>query len=158
MVLSATHFAPVPARLSRGARNGTPTVLSVAALAGVPALVRHAFRERVLRQANKAAMLDIELIEDQNCFIPHASMATFIDEVARRSGEANVGLLVAPHLQISSYCCWGDYVLGAETLGTAAERAIQAIGYHSQGDRLAVSAAGQRARISYASAARGREG
>ena len=54
---------------------------------------------------------------------------------------------------MSRIACWGDYVLGA-----AAERAIQAIGYHSQGDRLAVSTAGQHARISYASAARGRDG
>ena len=63
MFQPATHFAPEPGRLARVAAAGAPTMVSVTALAGVPGLVRRAFGEAVLAQANRAAMLDIELIE-----------------------------------------------------------------------------------------------
>ncbi len=66
-----SHFAPKPQKLSqRSSLNLTP-VICVTALAGVPAFVRDSFGERVLARANEAAMLDIEAIEDQDCFIPH---------------------------------------------------------------------------------------
>lgn len=153
-----THFAPKPRRLTVEARIGAPTLVSVAALAGVPALVRQAFGERVLMQAMRAAMLDIERVEDQDRFIQHATMICFLNGIERRSGEANLGLLLAPHLTLARYGCWGEYILGAETLGAATERAGNAIGYHSRGDRTAVRTDGGLARFGYASAARGRDG
>lgn len=133
-------------------------MISVTALAGVPALVRQAFGDTVLRQANRAAMLDIELIEDRDCFIPHATMTAFLAEVERRTGERHLGLLLAPHLTLASYGCWGEYVLGGGTLGAAVGRAAAAIGYHSRGDRVVLSVSGGVARIAYVSAARGRPG
>lgn len=133
-------------------------MISVTALAGVPALVRRAFGETVLRHANRAAMLDIELIEDRDCFIPHATMTSFLSEIERRAGDRDFVLLLAPHLTLRGYGCWGEYVLGAETLGLAIERAIDSIGYHSRGDRVVLSVAEGIARLSYLSAARGRAG
>jgi hypothetical protein len=65
--LARHSFAPEPQRLPRTASVERPTVLPVAALAGVPALVRQAFGEMVLRHADRAALLDIELIEDRDC-------------------------------------------------------------------------------------------
>jgi hypothetical protein len=103
----ATHFAPEPRRLPRNPPVGRPTVLSVSALAGVPALVRQAFGEKMLRHANRAAMLDIELIEDRDCFIPHATMTSFLAEIERRAGELALRLMVAPHLSLANYGCWG---------------------------------------------------
>jgi AraC-like DNA-binding protein len=158
MPLPNTHFAPQARRLARHARNGGPTLVSVAALAGIPALVRQAFGERVLWHANRAAMLDIERIEDQDCFIPHATMTSFLDEVARRSGERHLGLLLAPHLVLTSYGCWGAYILGAETLGAAIRRAESAMEYHSQGDRTTARTVDGSVQFRYFSAARGREG
>jgi AraC-like DNA-binding protein len=154
----ATHFAPEPARLPRDVDAAAPTLISVTALAGVPALVREAFGEKVLRQANRAAMLDIELIEDRDCFIPHATMTGFLSEVERRAGEPDIGLLLAPHLTLAGYGCWGEYVLGAETFGAAVARSMAAIGYHSRGDRAMLSTCGDAARLAYLSAARGRPG
>ena len=133
----------------------TPTLISVTALAGVPAIVRHAFGETVLQQANRAAMLDIELIEDRDCFIPHATMADFLAEIERRTKEAHLGLLLAPRLTFASYGCWGDYVLAAETLGAAIERAIATIDYHSCGETISLTVARGLARFAYWSAARG---
>jgi AraC-like DNA-binding protein len=155
---AATHFAPQAVRLRPAAAAGAPTLISATALAGVPALVRGAFGEAVLRHANRAAMLDIELIEDRDCFIPHATMTAFLAEVERRTGAGDVGLTLAPHLTLASYGCWGDYVLGGETLGAAVRRAAAAMGYHSRGDRLALSERAGVARIGYVSAARGHPG
>lgn len=133
-------------------------MLSITALAGVPALVRDAFGEKVLRAANREAMLDIELIEDRDCFIPHATMLRFIVEIERRAREPHLGLTLAPHLSIAAYGCWGEYLLGAKTLGAAIARSMDAIGYHSRGDRTALSIKSGVARFAYLSAARGREG
>ncbi|MFO1131463.1 MAG: AraC family transcriptional regulator ligand-binding domain-containing protein [Hyphomicrobiales bacterium] len=150
-----THFAPVPGKLARRGEVGTPTMISVTALAGVPAMVRHAFGYKVLQHANRAAMLDIELIEDRDCFIPHITMADFLGEVERRTKEQHIGLLIAPHLSFETYGCWGDYVLASETLGAAITRASATIGFHSCGEAIELSIHEGMARFAYFSAARG---
>lgn len=155
MAAATTHFAPQPRRIPREAGASAPTLISVTALAGVPALVRHAFGETVLRQANRAAMLDIELIEDRDCFIPHATMTEFLREIERRTKEAYLGLLIAPHLAFASYGCWSDYVLSGETLGAAIARAAATIDYHSCGEVITLSVEEGMARFGYVSAARG---
>jgi AraC-like DNA-binding protein len=150
------HFAPSPIKIS-GALDATP-VISVTAMAGVPAFVRHAFGPRVLARANRAAMIDIEAIEDQDCFVPHMTMTTFADAVARHAGEEHFGLLLAPHLSITAYGCWGEYLLGAPTLGAAIRRGIETIGFHSRGDALSIAFAGRTASLGYISGAKGQEG
>lgn len=92
-------------------------------------------------------MLDIEAIEDQDCFIPHITMTTFVDAVARFSGVEDFGLMLAPHLTIFNYGCWGEYVLAAPTLGAAIERAIATIGFHSKGDELSIAVANGQTRV-----------
>lgn len=157
-MLLTNHFAPTPRKLPAGSRFDSVPVISVTALAGVPGFVRHAFGDKLLRQANRAAMLDIEAIEDRDCFIPHVTMSTFAVTLARLAGEEYLGLLLAPHLTIASYGCWGEYVLGASTLGAAIGRAIATIGFHSRGDALSLSVVEGLARLSYESAARGLDG
>lgn len=130
-------------------------MISVTALARVPALVRQAFGDSVLRHANRAAMLDIELIEDRDCFIPHMTMTGFLGEIERRTKERHIGLLVAPYLSFEGYGCWGDYVLSARTLGEAITRAATTIGFHSCGEAITLAVEGDVARFAYFSAARG---
>jgi AraC-like DNA-binding protein len=77
---------------------------------------------------------------------------------AKLSGEQDFGLMIAPHLTITSYRRWGEYVLAAPTLGAAVERAIATIGFHSKGDKFWIASANGRARLSYASAAKGKHG
>ena len=153
---ATTHFAP-HGKLG-GSRLGSTPVISVAAVAAIPALVRHTFGDKVLRRANQAAMLDIEAIEDRDCFIPHATMTTFADAIAKRAGEEELGLMLAPHLTIASYGCWGDYILGTPTLGAAVERAVATMGFHGKGDTFAFRETNGVARLSYVSAAKGLEG
>lgn len=153
-----THFAPRRRVRAAPGSPTAPTMVSVTALAGIPNLVAHAFGESVLRQANRAAMLDVELIEDQNCFIPHTTLTAFLNEVERRTGEPNIGLMVAPHLSVGRYGCFGDYILEAQTLGEAIERAIRAMEYHSRGDRAGLAVSGGVAVFAYASATHGRDG
>lgn len=154
----ATHFPPPAARLSRRTSGGVPTMVSVAALAGVSAWVRQTFGDRVLERANRAAMLDIEAIEDQDCFIPHATMTGFVAEIERQTGQSDFGLLIAPHLSLTRYGVWGAYVLGGDTLGEALARVKATIGYHSRGDRMDLTVAGGVARASYWNAGRDQPG
>ncbi|WP_181164556.1 AraC family transcriptional regulator ligand-binding domain-containing protein [Amaricoccus solimangrovi] len=133
-------------------------MISVAALAGVPAWVRETFGDGVLRHGNHAAALDIELIEDQDCFIPQATMTSFLYEVERRAGEENLGLLLTPYLTFQTYGHWADYVLAAETLRGAIDRAVSTLGYHTSGDRMELSVVRGAARLSYYNATRGRAG
>ncbi|HML93037.1 AraC family transcriptional regulator ligand-binding domain-containing protein [Methyloceanibacter sp.] len=149
-----THFAPTPGRL-HSSRLGSTPVISVTALAGVPAFVRHAFGEKIVQRAKQAALLDIEAIEDQDCFIPHVTMTSFVDAVAKFSGEQDFGLMLAPHLTITNYGCWAEYVLAAPTLGAAIERAIATIGFHTRGDVLSIAVTNNRTVSSGAGASLG---
>ena len=117
-------------------------MVSVTALAGVPAMVRQYFGESVLQHANRAAKLDIELIQDRDCFIPHATMTDFLSEIERRAKEQHIGLMVAPYLSFEAYGCWGDYVLAGDTLAGAISRAASTISYHSSAEAIALSIEG----------------
>ena len=133
-------------------------MISATVAAGVSDFVREAFGARVLRRANQAVMLDIELIETLDCFIPQSTITTFLDAVERVAGEPDLGLLLAPEVSLSDHGLWGEYVLGAETLRAAVFRAESTLHHHCRGDRVAVSVAGDVARVSYFSAARGLPG
>jgi len=133
-------------------------VISATAIAGVSALVRQSFGEKVLRQAKQAVMMDIELLEGHECFIPQATMVDFLWEVERRSGEMNFGLVIASEQSLSTYGLWGEYLLAAETLGAALARAVTSLSYHSRGDRMEVTVEAGIARVSFFNAMRGRPG
>ncbi|MBY8975979.1 AraC family transcriptional regulator [Rhodobacteraceae bacterium NNCM2] len=151
-----TRFAPKLAAGVDPARHYP--VLSSTALVGVPAFVRATFGSRVLARANHETMFDLELVTEEDCFIPHAVMWRFVSSVERLAGQEDFGLLVAPHLSLENYGSWGQYILGAETLREAIERGIRTIRYHSIGDRFAMAEGEETARISYASAAKGKPG
>lgn len=157
-MLPATHFAPTPCKLPAGTGLGSMSLITVTALSGVSAFVRDSFGERLLRGANEAALLDIEAIEDQDCFVPHLTMTTFTAAIARLSGEPYFALRLIPHLTMASKGCWAAYMLAAPTLGQAMERAIRTIGFHSKGDTMSLAVNGGEARVSYASAAKGQDG
>lgn len=128
------------------------------ALAGVSRLVRDAFGDRILRQAKQAVMLDIEMIEHRECFIPQILVTEFLWEIERRAKDANLGLLAAPHLSVKSYGRWGAYVLAADSLGEALARAASSLSCHSTGDQMQMTIEGLVARISFITATRGRRG
>jgi AraC-like DNA-binding protein len=153
-----THFAPKVGILSSGIGGDAPPVISALAMAGVSAFVREAFGDRVLRRVNQATMLDIELIEHLDCFIPQATATTFLDAVERGAGEPNLGLLFVPEVSISNLGLWGAYVLAADTLHAAIVRAASTLGHHCSGDRIDLSVVDGAARVRYVSAARGRPG
>ncbi|HMN76188.1 MAG TPA: AraC family transcriptional regulator ligand-binding domain-containing protein [Burkholderiaceae bacterium] len=133
-------------------------MISVAALTGIPEFVRSAFGEPVLRTANRAARLDIEVVERSDCFVPQRTMTAFVDAVARASGAEHFGLELAPYLSLEHYGIWGEYLLGASTLGAAVGRAAATMDFHARGDAMSLDVADGRARIGYASAARGLDG
>ncbi len=99
-------------------------VISSHILHGLPAFLRHEIGGRALLQANRAAGFDLELIEDRNCFIPHAAVIGFVNAAARAAGEPNLGILMTPMMSAANYGSFGRYLLGADTLGQSIERAI----------------------------------
>lgn len=130
-------------------------VISNHVLHGMPAFVRHEIGRRALVRANRAAGFDLERLEGKNCFIPHAAVVSFVDTAARAAGEANLGILMVPEMNAANYGSYGRYLLGADNLGLAIERAIAALPYHSTDDRMSVAVVGDELRFSYAFALAG---
>ena len=133
-------------------------VISSHVLHGMPAFIRREIGEKALLQANRAVGLDLDLIEGENCFIPHAAVIGFVQATARAAGEANFGVLIAPMMNVANYGSFGRYVLGADTLGQSIDRAIAALCYHSTDDRMSVAIVGDEVRYSYVFALAGRTG
>jgi AraC-like DNA-binding protein len=136
----------------------TTPVISNLTLHGLPQLVRHELGERALLRAVRAAGVDLEAIEGESCFIPHAAALTMIESVARAAGESNFGLLMAPQMDVANYGTYGQYIYAAETLGSAIGRAIEALPYHSTGDTMSLVTTGDEARFSYGFALAGDSG
>jgi AraC-like DNA-binding protein len=133
-------------------------VISNLILHGLPAFVRQEIGEKALLMANRAAGLDLELIEDWNCFIPHAAVVGFVNAAARAAGEANFGILMTPMMNAANYGSFGRYVLGADTLGQCIQRSIVGLPYHSTHDNMSVAVVGDEARYSYVFALAGHAG
>ena len=133
-------------------------VISNHVLHGMPAFVRHEMGRKALLQANRAAGFDLERVEGRNCFIPHAAVIGFVTATARAAGEDNLGVLMVPEMNAANYGSYGRYLLGADTLGQAIERAITALPYHSTDDRMSVSIVGDEVRYSYTFALAGCDG
>lgn len=133
-------------------------VISSHVLHGMPAFVRRELGGKALLQANRAVGFDLELIEGENCFIPHATVIRFVEATARAAGEANFGVLIAPMMNVANYGSFGRYVVGADTLGQAIEHAISGLCFHSAGDTMSVAIVGDEVRYSYVFALSGRTG
>lgn len=155
---STIHFAPLPQRRAGKRRLERTSLISVTALAGIPTFIRDNLGERTLSAVNRRIGIDLELVADENSFIPHTIMSAFVEETAKSAGLDHFGLLLAPTLTIARYGCWGHYVLGPETLAAAIERAIESVGFHSNGDKCVLSVRGGLCRLGYLSAARGQQG
>jgi Arabinose-binding domain of AraC transcription regulator, N-term len=136
----------------------TTPVISNLTLHGLPQLIRRELGQRTLARAVRAAGVDLEVIEGESCFIPHAAALRLIDTAARAAGEANFGLLMAPQMDVANYGTYGQYVYTANTLGAAIGRAIEALAYHSNGDTMALATRGDEARFSYGFALAGHPG
>lgn len=133
-------------------------VISSHILHGLPDFIRHEMGEKALLRANRAVGLDLELIEGTNCFIPHAAVIGFVEATGRVAGDANFGALIAPMMNVANYGSYGRYVLGADTLGQALERAIAGLCFHSTDDEMSVAIVGDEVRYRYVFALAGRAG
>jgi AraC-like DNA-binding protein len=133
-------------------------VISNHILHGLPAFIRREMGEKALLCANSAIGFDLELTESENCFIPHAAVLGFVDATARAAGQANLGILLAPMMDVAGYGSFGRYVLGADNLGQAIERSIAALCYHSTDDSMSVAIVGDEVRYSYVFALAGHAG
>ncbi len=157
--LETTHFAPRAASSSGGIVGMADIpVISSHILHGLPAFIRREMGGKALRQANHAAGLDLEFLEGANCFIPHAAVIGFVEATGRAAGEINFGVLIAPMMNVANYGTYGSYVLGANTLGQALERAVAGLCFHSTDDKMSVAIVGDEVRYSYTFALAGRPG
>ena len=109
-------------------------------------------------RANRAAGFDVELIEDRNVYIPQQSIVGFVEAMARAVGDAKLGLLLVPSMDVSAYGSFGRYITEADTLGQAIKRSIVALQYHSSFDNLTVTTTKEKLRFGYKSALAGSQG
>lgn len=124
-------------------------VISSRVLQGLPAFIRNEIGERALQRANRAAGFDAELIENRSCYISQRSVLDFVEVVARSAGEPDLGLLIAPAMNVAEYGAFGRYLFAADTLEQAIRRGIAALRYHSTYDRLSLAVSGDRIRFGY---------
>lgn len=127
-----------------------PPMISAKALGAMPQFVFEAAGEKRLVKALAASDLPFRFIEERSGYIPEYSLASFVHEAARSSGQQNIGLLWSPALTVADYGAWGQYVLTAPTLGNALRRASTVMPFHSSTDRAWLEAAGMRWRYCYA--------
>lgn len=152
------HIAPNTGSVGCIQHMADIPVISSHILRGLPAFVRREIGPQALHQAYRAIGCDLELIEAENCFIPHATVLAFVESIARATGEANLGVLIAPMMDIARYGSFGRYLLGADTLGQAIERSIAGLPFHSTNDRMTVAIVGDEVRYSYGFALAGHRG
>lgn len=126
-----------------------PPMISAKALGAMPQFVLEVAGERRLAKALVASDLPLHFIEERKGYIPEHSLASFVHEAARSSGQQNIGLLWSPFLTVADYGAWGQYVLSARTLGNALRRASTVMPFHSSTDRAWLEAAGIRLRYCY---------
>lgn len=127
-------------------------------LQGVPEFIRSHIGEKALQRANRVAGFDAEIIEERSCFVPQKSVVKFVDAAARAAGDTNLGVLFVPDMNVANYGAFGRYVLGADTLGQAIDRAIAALPYHSTYDTLSATAHADEVRFTYKFALAGAPG
>lgn len=127
-----------------------PPMISAKALGAMPQFVFEAAGEKRLVKALAASDLPFRFIEERSGYIQEYSLASFVHEAARSSGQQNIGLLWSPVLTVADYGAWGQYVLTAPTLGNALRRASTVMPFHSSTDRAWLEAAAMRWRYCYA--------
>ncbi|WP_026379159.1 helix-turn-helix domain-containing protein [Afifella pfennigii] len=115
----------------------TPTI-TARTLGSMPALIERECGERALHQVFAGAGLPLRLIEERDFYIPQAALKSFVAGASDALGSQDIGLLAAPHLSVTDYGSWGDYVLGGATLGEAMNRALETVYLHASGDWLAL--------------------
>ena len=133
-------------------------MISSLVLAGLPDLFRREIGETAVARAMQRAGVDLDAIEHEACFVPHAAVIGFVDAAVRATGEAEPGLLLAPMVSVSTYGVFGRYALQAATLRAAIERCIDALVYHTAGDAAWLATGGAEARFCYRFALAGRPG
>ncbi|WP_425091401.1 AraC family transcriptional regulator ligand-binding domain-containing protein [Tropicimonas sp. S265A] len=126
-----------------------PPMITAKALGAMPQFVRDVAGERRLAKAMAVAELPQHLIEEQAGYISEHSLATFVEQAARSTGQQNIGMLWSPYLSVTDYGAWGAYILSAQKLGNALRRATSVMRYHSTTDRAWLQAAGLRSQYCY---------
>jgi len=136
----------------------TTPLISNVAIKGLPQIVRYELGDGALRRANTAAGIDFEAVEDRHVYVPQAAVGKFLHAAARMAGAPDLGLLLTPSRDVAYYGPWSDYLLESETLGSAIERCVRTLGFHSTEDKMALRVDGDEARFGYDFALAGRTG
>ncbi|WP_282153361.1 AraC family transcriptional regulator ligand-binding domain-containing protein [Ruegeria atlantica] len=126
-----------------------PPMISAKSLGEMPGFTMEHLGARALDRAMEAAGLPHQFADLHEGYIPEYVLASFVQQVGQQLGEDNIGLLWAPVLTIKDYGKWGEYVLGAATLGSALARARNVMPLHSSGDSTQLRLAGNKAFYRY---------
>ena len=106
-------------------------MISAKSLGAMPEFIRAEIGTVALETVMKRVGMPQAVLDNRDHYIPEAMLAQFLEQSALISGEAELGLLISPHLSVRDYDIWGEYVLAAPTLEESLNRAIRAISLHS---------------------------
>lgn len=108
-----------------------PPMITAQSLGSMPEFIISELGSSAIGRVMARSALPDRVLENRNLFIPESMLTSFLRNAAREVGDDHFGLLVAPHLTVADYGIWGEYVLGAPTLGSSLSRVLKAIRLHS---------------------------
>ena len=105
-------------------------LISTTAFAGIPEYVQAAVGLKGLDQVFGKAEIPLEIVAQPTRYVPQRDFVKVLEQAARKIGDKNLGLSLAPRLNIASWGPFGEYILQAPDVSQALDRAKRAIQFH----------------------------
>ncbi len=129
--------------------TSVPSMTVAEALGSAPKVISDLMGDRALERCLRLAGLPEDLSYHVGHYIPEIAMSRFFDAAARSSGDDLFALHFLDNLSVTEYGPWGDYVLEAENLKAALQRAVDIIHLHADNDSLVVRTGSSTTKFEY---------
>lgn len=130
--------------------TSVPSMTVAEALGSAPKVISDLMGDSILERCFRTAGLPESMAFHVGHYIPEIALSRFFDAAARGAGDDLLGLRLAEHLSVTEYGPWGDYVLEAENLGAALQRAVDIMHLHADADTLTVRTGNLTTQFQYA--------
>lgn len=118
-------------------------------LAHAVAILDELVHPSAVDRALKKTGLNRQLIRSTPGFVPYSIEAVLLESVARAVGEPNLGAHVGKSFDYGAYQAYGEYVLGADSLGSALARGREAMPLVHPGAHASITPRGRTLVLSF---------